>query len=65
MKISTDFTIAELQEMYLDWVNNFLTVKVFAEYYEISVTTAADIIEEGETIYELYIALSRLKGGTI
>ena len=32
-------------EMYLDWVNNFLTVARFAEYYGISKDKAYDIIQ--------------------
>ena len=31
------------KSMYLDWVNNFLTVKRFAEYYNIE-TSAANIL---------------------
>jgi len=34
-------------EMYLDWVNNFLTVARFAEYYNISETEALAVIEKG------------------
>ncbi len=31
--------------MYLDWVNNFLTVARFAEYYEMSEKQAHDLIK--------------------
>ena len=31
--------------MYLDWVNNFLTVARFAEYYEMSEEQAHDLIK--------------------
>lgn len=35
------------EEMYLDYVNNFLTVARFAEYYEIREQTARYIIAAG------------------
>ena len=38
-------------EMYLDWVNNFLTIECFAEYYEIEEDTARAIINEGREIH--------------
>jgi hypothetical protein len=34
--------------MYLDWVNNFLTVARFAEYYEMSEEQAIDLIQRME-----------------
>ena len=37
----------QIETMYLDWVNNFLTVNAFAEHYGISVRIATAIIEEG------------------
>lgn len=40
------------QEMYLDWVNNFLTVERFAQYHGISIDKANLIIEEGRTAYK-------------
>lgn len=36
--------------MYLDWVENFLTVEKFSEHYEISVEQANRIIEIGREI---------------
>jgi hypothetical protein len=33
------------ENMYLDFVNNFLTAKKFAEYYKISLEDAKEIIE--------------------
>ena len=38
--------------MYLDYVNNFLTVEKFAEYYNISVNEAINIIELGRLRFE-------------
>ena len=40
----------ELEKMYLDYVNNFLTVERFAEYYSISVKEANDIINLGRIL---------------
>ena len=34
------------KEMYLDWVNNFLTIEKFASYYDISIDEAKRIINE-------------------
>ncbi len=34
------------EEMYLDWVNNFLTVDAFAEYYSLSTEEAEQLINE-------------------
>ena len=39
------------ETMYLDYVNNFLTVEKFAEYYNISVSEAIDIINECKVLY--------------
>ena len=40
----------ELEKMYLDYFNNFLTVRRFAEYYGISVKEANEIINLGRII---------------
>ena len=40
----------ELENMYLDYFNNFLTVGRFAEYYGISVKEANEIINLGRII---------------
>jgi|TARA_Y100000590_G_scaffold84148_1_gene93966 hypothetical protein len=40
----------ELEKMYLDYVNNFLTVTRFAEYYGITVKDANEIINLGRII---------------
>lgn len=37
----------KVDEMYLDWFNNFLTVPRFAEYYQIGEGLADMIINEG------------------
>lgn len=45
-----DIINKRIEEMYLDWVNNFLTVPVYAEYYNISEDEANDIIEIGRQL---------------
>lgn len=40
------------QEMYLDWVNNFLTVEAFAEHYGITIESAEKIIKDGKEVNE-------------
>ncbi len=43
---------AIVSELYLDYVNNYLTVEKFAEHHEISFFMAMQIIEEGRAIHE-------------
>lgn len=38
---------SEWPQVYLDWVNNFLTVPVFAEHYGITIEHAHEIIGAG------------------
>lgn len=38
--------------IYLDWVNNFISVEGFASYYGITVEVANKLIEEGRIIHE-------------
>lgn len=45
--------------MYLDWVNNFLTVGKFAEYYGISEDYAQQIIKIGRIQHELSIEIAQ------
>lgn len=49
-----EITISKVQELYLDYVNNFLTVERFAEYYEIEESQAVLIIEQGRKLQEIY-----------
>ena len=39
-------TEEEEQEMYLDWVNNFISVSSFAQYYEMSYFSANILIKK-------------------
>lgn len=41
------YSLSVWPELYRDWVNNFLTVQVFAEHYGISLRLANDIIDTG------------------
>jgi hypothetical protein len=51
--LKTNLLIIDLQELYLDWVNNFLTISRFAEYYNITVIEAEILIEAGKKINEI------------
>ena len=42
--------VAEIEELYIDWCNNFLTIDRFAEYYSISKEKAMNIIILGRKI---------------
>ena len=50
MKYQTGWTVyhaSKWHEMYLDWVDNFLTVERFAEYYNMTQEHAEEIIRVG------------------
>ncbi len=47
----------KLIELYLDWVNHFLTVDRLAEYYEITVDEANVLIEMGRKYHEENVKL--------
>lgn len=40
------------EKMYLDYVNNFLTVEKFAEHYNMTVERAKEIINIGRNFHE-------------
>ncbi|MDG1314517.1 MAG: hypothetical protein P8P29_03200 [Flavobacteriaceae bacterium] len=42
------------EHMYLDWVNNFLTVARFAEYYGMTEEQAHDLIKRMHKAYGLH-----------
>jgi hypothetical protein len=42
----------EIKAMYLDWINNFLTVKRFAERYNLTTEQAEIIIKVGRELHE-------------
>jgi len=37
----------ECQEMYLDWLNNFLSTTRFAEYYNLGLSEVENILDVG------------------
>lgn len=43
-----------LNEVYLDWLNNFVTIPAYASWYGIDEKEARDIIELGRKIHEKY-----------
>ena len=44
-----------LIEAYLDYVNNYLTLELFAEHNGISLALAANIVKEGRILYEINV----------
>ena len=42
-----NYTKQECQEMYLDWVNNFLSTNRFAEYYSLKLSEVENILDVG------------------
>ncbi len=52
MSYSDKYTEETLVKIYLDWVNNFLTVGRYAEYYGIDETEALWTITEGRKLHE-------------
>ena len=43
------YPVSEWADLYVDYVNNFMTVERWAEYYQLSSLQANDIIETGRT----------------
>ena len=41
-----------LADLYLDWVNNFLTIPVFAEYYGLDEDDARDLLKLAKKCHE-------------
>ena len=46
----TNMSKKEIEEMYLDYVNNFVSVTIFADFYSITEDVANDIIKAGRKI---------------
>ncbi len=46
----------EDEDLYLDWVNNFMTIERFAEYYSISKDHAIEIISRARIAREIEIS---------
>lgn len=45
-----------LQELFLDYFNNFLSVERFAEYYNLTIENAELVIEYGRKEHEAQVA---------
>ena len=50
MMRETNKALEQLELLYLDWFNNFLSVKKFAEFYEMSEDKAIILIDMGRVI---------------
>jgi tRNA 2-selenouridine synthase SelU len=51
-KVIAGIPVINVRAMYLDYVNDFLTVNRFAEFYSMTRETACRIIEEGRKQHE-------------
>lgn len=49
-------TRSEIVNMYLDYVNNFISVAGFADHYEITEEKANEIIKRGRVYHEENVA---------
>lgn len=47
-----DITLCQVAKMYRDWLNNFLTVQAFADYYNISDEDAVCVIRVGRNCHD-------------
>lgn len=56
-------TPTELQALYLDWVNNFISVLAFAAHHRMTEMQAAATIEHGRVVHEAYVAWRKDMGG--
>jgi len=41
------YTKEECHELYLEWLNNYLTDTLFAEHYQLSITEVENILDVG------------------
>lgn len=48
-----------LQELYLDFINNYITIDRFAEHKEISRECAKILLKEGREIHEFNVSLNK------
>jgi hypothetical protein len=46
----------KIQSLYLSWVNDFISVARFAEYYEISEEYAYKLIRVGREVHERHVS---------
>ena len=50
-------------DLYLDWVNNFISVKAFADHHGMSQKRALRVIIKGRNDHEARVAISKADGG--
>ena len=50
-----------LQAIYLDWINNFLTVARFAEYYGLDEYAGAQLIDKARDVHESRVERMKLE----
>ena len=48
-----------LADLYLNWVNNFLTIEVFAEYYGLDEEDARDLLKLAKKSHEQRVEYSK------
>ena len=48
-----------LRELYLDWINNYMSVSVIAEHHNIDIDTMVILLSKGKTLHEDYIRTMR------
>ena len=49
-----------IERMYLDWYNNFCTIERFAEYYNLSIEQAKQIINIGSKMFQWFLQKANL-----
>jgi hypothetical protein len=55
-------TNQHLRELYLDYLNNYLTVDKLAEHHEINTSVAMLLLDIGKQLHEDYVNLVNSKG---
>ncbi len=48
------FTIEEIKSMQLDWINNFLSIDNFANYYSLTLEQAHEVISYNRSLKSNY-----------
>jgi hypothetical protein len=56
--MKTVYNETKLIDMYLDYKNNYLTLELFAEHYQIDIDKAIIIVNSGKHIYNVLSVLN-------
>lgn len=48
-------TESKLEQMFLDYFNNFLTIERFADYYNLDLKQAEFIIDKGRQLHQIRV----------